>query len=643
MIWFISAGIAVASVVIGIVVYAKKQGIMQILLTVTTFLVASYVIYLPVYVQNGDILNGVFGNLIHTLQMLTVDADFSEFSALISAELNSSVFNAIYTVIRGILHIALPLMSAMSLFSIIFKCFSTIELKIANIKKRPIYIFSERNERALELVESLKGVKCDIVFTGVEDTDLENNGESSRGFIYKEEDVSDLEISKKKNKEIYYFCLTEDGDKCLSQVLSLIEKLSKLDSDEQDNVHVYLFSKSEDYSIYIDSSNKGNINLHCINEYETQVQNLLDKYPLINGKDSKIHVLLYGFNKLNQIAFKNIIWCGQLANHLLQISIVGVDIKKEVEQVKYEAPNVFLNSKNIKIYDCKSEIEACEVVKEKCADANYIIVNGKTDNETMDQGVSLRRLFYCNDKSFSNCPPIYCYVNDPAKHNILKNLATAEAKLEKKVSYNLIPFGSISEVYSSSCLLNSDVERLAKNVHLAYEEIFSDGPIDVKEAIKRYNLFEINKRSNRANALHIRYKLRLLGLDYVESDGTEGENLLDYLNEENKEMLFRAEHDRWLVFYESEGWTQSTKEDVYAYRNSGISKGRHNCPLLKKHPYICGYDDLKDLSEEIEGKDTTIYDKELILRIPDILGDKWGVAKKKYKIIKLDTTDGKRG
>jgi hypothetical protein len=203
------------------------------------------------------------------------------------------------------------------------------------------------------------------------------------------------------------------------------------------------------------------------------------------------------------------------------------------------------------------------------------------------------------------------------------------------MSYDLIAFGCINEVYSCENLLNSDLENLSKNVHLAYEEIFSDGPIDVKEALKRYNLFEVNKRSNRANALHIRYKLRLLGLDYVESDGEVGEELKNYYTKETLDLLSRAEHDRWMAFLESEGWTQSTKEDVYAYRQSGISKGRHNCPLLKKHPYICEYDALKELSIDLEGKDTTVYDEQLILRIPDILGNKWNISKKQYKIVKL--------
>ena len=45
-------------------------------------------------------------------------------------------------------------------------------------------------------------------------------------------------------------------------------------------------------------------------------------------------------------------------------------------------------------------------------------------------------------------------------------------------------------------------------------------------------------------------------------------------------------------------------------------------------------DKLEELSLDLEGKDTRVYDYELIKKIPDILGDKWGYAKKKFKIIK---------
>jgi hypothetical protein len=252
----------------------------------------------------------------------------------------------------------------------------------------------------------------------------------------------------------------------------------------------------------------------------------------------------------------------------------------------------------------------------------------------MEQGVELRRLFYKVDNTFTNCPPIFCYVQDESKFNVVKDLKTAESKPERKMSYNLIPFGSLSEIYSVEYLVDSPFEKIARNVHFAYAEIFSSGEINKEETLKGYSTFEVNKRSNRANALHIRYKLNLLGLDYTDDMSAEEVDFKKYLTEDLLTKLAISEHDRWLTFLQSEGWTTSTKEDVYAYRESGVSKGRHNCPLLKMHPYICEFDKLEDLSIELEGKNTAVYDFELIKKIPEILGDKWGVAKKSFKIIK---------
>ena len=127
----------------------------------------------------------------------------------------------------------------------------------------------------------------------------------------------------------------------------------------------------------------------------------------------------------------------------------------------------------------------------------------------------------------------------------------------------------------------------------------------------------------------------MLGLDYTDQADAEEVDMREYYTDQYLTLLSISEHNRWMAFLETEGWSPSTKEEVYSYRESGISKGRHNCPILKMHPYICEYESLKELSMEIEGKDTTVYDKGLILRIPDILGDKWNVAGKKYKIIKL--------
>ncbi len=635
--WIVCAIISLAMLVLaGFLFFNKKIGSLRMVFVTISLFLATYTIYLPATLSEQPDVAGVLGNFVYSIQVMAIDANFFDFYEIIKLGTNSAFFEVVYTVIRTSLHVLMPIALAMTAVTVLFKCFASIRVYFANKSKKPMFIFSERNEMSLQLAKTLKGLKCHVIFAGVEESSITDSDEESNAYVLKEERICNLKTSGIKDKEVYYFCISKDEDRALSETLGLIDKLSKLKESDQEKTHIYLFSKFNDFSIYLDSAEKGSLNVYCINEYETQIYQLLDQYPLFDVKSSKIHVLLHGLSEINKVALKAISWCGQLDGFSMKISIVGVGISDAVDELKLKVPNLFTDGFDIKAYNCSNEKEVLDSISQYCADANYIIVSEATDNDTMEKGILLRRLFYNLDKEFKNCPQIFCYVNDIFKYDLLKNLATAESNPKRKMSYNIIPFGRIDEVYSYKNLVDSPLEKIAKNVHMAYEEIFS-GPLEgenVKEALKRYSLFEVNKRSNRANALHIRYKLRLLGLDYVEGDG-QGEVLRDYFTEESLERLSISEHDRWMSFLESEGWTQSSREDVYAYKKSDISKGRHNCPILKKHPYICEYEKLKDLSLELEGKDTTRYDRELIERIPEILDDHWNISGKKYKIIKI--------
>ena len=596
--------------------------------------VATYIVYIPAYLVTYDFLSGLIGGFVHVLQVITIDADIMEFYAVINEEIGNCAFTKVYMVLLGILHITLPTISALTAVTVLFRCFSSMRLFFANNCMKTMFVFSEVNERTLQLAKSLEKIKCNIVFANSTENSLNNENDSKRGFIFKEESISELNIRSKRGKDIYFFCISENEDSSLSHTLQLIEKFSKLEDVEQEYIHIYQFSKYHDYTVFIDSSDKAAIDVQCINEYEMLLYNLLHQYPLFEYARTDINVLLHGLSPINIVALKTIAWCGQLSGYSIKITVVGMDIKKQVEELRLSVPGLFTNRYCIEFYDCSNEKEIVDTISCYCADANYVIVSEATDNETMKCGIRLRRLFYKLSQGFDYCPPIFCYIQEPSKFNIVKNLATAESNPKRKMSYNLVPFGSLEEVYTYKNLIDSELEKLAKNVHLAYEEIFSDVSINVSDALKRYNVFEVNKRSNRANALHIRYKLNLLGLDYTEKLDVEVVNMCDYYTKESLEKLSVSEHNRWMAFLETEGWEPSTKEEVYLYKESGISKGRHNCPILKMHPYICEYEKLKDLSLDLEEKDTTIYDKELILRIPDILGDKWNVAGKKYQIIR---------
>lgn len=636
MIWIICAIISAIMIILSVKAYLNKnKGSLRVIFVLAFLFIATYIIYLPVYFESYGLISGLIGNFVHVLQVITIDADIMEFYNVIIKGLGGHIFANAYMILLGILHISLPTVSTLTAVAVLFRCFSSMQLLFANRCKKPMFVFSEANERSLQLAKSLERIKCNIVFANSTEDSLNNDNDSRHSFIFKEESISELNIRSKRGKEIYLFCISEDEDVSLSYTLQLIEKLSKIKDTEQEHIHIFQFSKHQDFSVFIDSADKGLLDVQCINEYERLIYNLLNNYPLFKYAKSDIHVLLHGLSQINIVALKAIAWCGQLCDFSMKISVVGINIQDKINELKLYTSGLFTNRYNINFYDCKSEKDIIDVISEKCFDANYIIISEESDNDTMNRGILLRRLFYKLNNEFSLCPPIFCYIKEPSKFNIVKNLSTAESNLNRKMSYDLIPFGSLEEVYTYESLVDSELEKLAKNVHLAYEEIFSDNEIDVKEALKRYNIFEVNKRSNRANALHIKYKLNLLGLDYTDDAQAEPVQMKDYYTKEHLEKLSISEHDRWRAFLETEGWIPSTKEEVYLYRESGISKGRHNCPILKMHPYICEYEKLKDLSLDLEGKDTTVYDEELILRIPDILGDKWNVAGKKYKIIKL--------
>lgn len=615
--------------------FSKKNSPIKVVFVLLFLFIATYVIYIPAFTAIYDPLLAIMGGFGYVLRVVTIDADVMDFYDVINTQIGYPILVKGYVALQCILHVSLPTISALTAVTVLFRCFSSIQLLIANSLRRPLFVFSEVNERSLQIAKSLRKIKCDIVFANSTQNSLNSENDDKKGRIFKEDSIEKITIKRKRNKDVYFFCISEDEEVSLDQTLQLIEKYSKRGKEEQKHIHIYQVSRHRDFAIFIDSADKDHLDVQCFNEYEMMIYSLLDKYPLYKYANPDIHVLLYGLSQVNIVAIKAIAWCGQISNISLKVSVVGVDIERQIEELKLNVPGLFLEKYDFNFYNCKSKNEAVNVIVQNCMEANYLIVSEKTDNETLDQAILLRRLFYKNDKKYSRCPPIFCYIKAASKFKIAASLSTAESNPKRKMSYSLTPFGNIEEIYSYETIVDSNLEKLAKNVHLVYEEIFSNGDINVEEALERYNVFEVNKRANRANALHIRYKLNMLGLDYTDDENVQEVRLQDFFSEEYLETLSISEHNRWMAFLESEGWEQSHKEDVYLYRESGISKGRHNCPILKMHPYICEYEKLEELSMDLEGKDTTVYDKELILRIPDILGDKWNIAGKKYRITKL--------
>ncbi len=614
---------------------AKKYGSGRLVLAMGLLLAAAYIIYIPQYFGAYDYATAFLGGFINLLQIISLDADFLSFRDLVIENLGNGFFVRLFFSLLAVIHLALPAVSAMTAVTIVVSWLDRLKMGIISGKKNNLYIFSELNSDTITLAKNIRktDAKGELLFLDKTDSDETADIRKLLRCSIMPENISQFNIQALR-RQVYIYCMSRNSRDNLNSFLDIMAGLSKKSSEEQQNVHVFLASNDSSAELIIDSIDKGVVNTTLINEERLAVYGLLEEYPLLRyTKDKNISVLICGFSKTSDEVLRAVSWCGQLYGYELHIKLAGRNISDKADDFKARYPGLFTDRYDIRFYNYKNELEFSELLKTDFADCNYIVVAEDEEDRTVERAIQLRRAYYRMDKEYKNCPPVFAYITDSEKAAAVSILKTAEAKAERRVDYRITPFGVASEIYTFSYLTDSRIDMLAKNIHLVYEDIFSPGNIDTKAALKGYHTFEVNKNASKSNAVHIRYKLLMLGLDYTEDQNAEETDFSSHLNDDILEKLAVAEHNRWMAFLESEGWIASSVDEAMAYKASDLSRGRHNCPIIKVHPYICDYYDLPEVSDALSLQDARIHDLQLISRIPDILHDKWNIAGKKYKII----------
>ena len=643
MVWYICMGLAVLLLLfLTKLAFSKSLGKKRMIYVVLCCMVAAYILYLPPLLCKHEPIAAILGGLMNTLRVISLDADYLQVAEIVRDSIPVEFLAKCYHLLLALVHILLPAVSAMTAVTLVVQYLT--EMQINSIKRRsmPLHVFSRLDYESVMLARDIRAhdKKCDILFLdNKENSDYTDLQQELRCSVLNER-VQNIKAQAKKRK-VYYYCIGEDGEENLNEALAITAYLQECDVKTQQNNHVYLFTTDPTAELVVDSIQKGHVNLSIVDRNRTAAYHLLQEYPLPRyAVDGKIHVLICGFDSVGKALLRATAWIGQLHGYRLRITVLAKGAESEMVDFRQEYPNLFCDRYDIRLFNYSDLAQLQEQLRLHAPDANFVAVTEQNSDKATEMAVRLRRFFYKEDPTYQNAPQIFCYIENEDKARAVAALQTAEAKAQRRMSYGIIPFGMASSTYSFKNITDSDLEKLSKNVHLVYEDIFSDGPIDVEGALERYNLFEVNKSANRANALHIRYKLLMLGLDYTDDPEAQEVELSDYLSDEVLEKLTFAEHDRWMSFLDSEGWEGATVAQSKAYQASGISRGRHNCPLLKMHPYICPFEELTACSDALGLPDSTVYDRELISRIPDILHDKWNVLGKKYKIIKTNTQIG---
>lgn len=621
-----------------VVIAAKKYGSVRLMAAMGLLLTAAYIIYIPQYFGLYDFETAFLGGFINLLQIISLDADFLAFYDFVREELGTGLSSRIFYALLAVIHLALPAVSAMTAVTIFVNWLDRIKMGLIRNKKKNLYIFSEINANTLTLAENIRKTdsRGELLFLDKTDSDETADIRKKLQCSVIPEDISRFNIKAHSRKVYMYFMATEDK-KNLNAFLDVMDSLGSRSSDEQQNINLFLSTDDPSAELMIDSLDKGLVNTTLINEERMAVYGLLEEYPLLKyAKDKKISVLICGFSNTAEETLRAVSWCGQLYGYTLSIKLAAKNCDEKANDFKAKYPGLFTDRYDIKFYSYKNELEFDSFVKTEFSDSNFIVVAEDDEVLTVEHSVYLRRAFYSMDPEYKNCPPVFAYITDSEKAAAVSGMQTPEAKPARRVNYDITPFGVASDIYTFSFLTESRIEQLAKNIHLVYEDIFSGNGIDPITAIKGYHTFEVNKNASKSNAVHIRYKLLMLGMDYTEDENAVETDFNSHLDEATLEKLSFAEHNRWMAFLESEGWTEASVEQADAYKASELSRGRHNCPIIRVHPYICPFYDLPQISESLGLPDAMEYDVQLIARIPDILHDKWGMAGKKYKIINIE-------
>jgi|GEM_PF-1987053 len=623
-------------------------------ITCVLLALSSIALYTPYLSQKYNAPSAMLSSLFNVVQMIFVNADFFGVCDAVGGQLNTVFLEDVYICALSVVHIALPIVAILTAYNIIAYYMAKTKLRVIDFTNHDVFVFSACTQKAELLARDINKEykknkkKANFVFAGkgIQD-DIDSNISNSLNCIFYDEEITKVKIKLKKNRKVYYFNMSANEDKNLNNSLALIEayapkeepakKKRSAKPNLQRNASIVAFLENNESDILFDASNKGNMNIRIVDEDQTAAYELLDTKPLyINAKNNAISLLIVGFDNGGEELLKAAVWCGQLGDISLEINIVTDNVKQKKEKLLFKYPQMLHEDYNIKFHEAAlDEASLAKVLTDYCMDTTYIAVANGSDEENLRLAIYLRSFFLRSDPDFKNTPFIAARIKSIEKYKAIETITAPVYVTEEKMGYDIYPYGNDGDIYSYKELVDAPLEKLAMNVHCTYAEITNEGgAFDKDKVLAEYNVLEVKKRASIANAMHIKYKLWLMGLEYTDDNAKRDKavDFSDYLDAETLHKLADMEHDRWMAHVRTEGWTSASIDEAKSYQD--ISKKRHDCPIAKMHPYICAFGELEARASALGKSDPTKNDMGLVRYIPAILGDKWGATDKRYTIVK---------
>ena len=493
---------------------------------------------------------------------------------------------------------------------------------------RRTFCFSALSEKTLALAQSISqsdGAAL-IVFCSVEDGDspLAAKAKEAGFTLFSDSETEFVSVGCRRTT---FFEFSDDDDANLANALCMVRTvLERYKPEKQRLVHVFVKSSQKEAPEIISTADTGMVDVVLVDPPRRAVYDLLYENPLVGalGCDRKnLDVLILGSGAVARELFKAALWCGQMGKDFgLSVTMIAEDADSIRSCLELDCPELFTSDYKVSFYECKlSGSRLPQLLAEHCAGANYIVVAADDDELNVKTAEWLRSFYLRIDDSFQNRPLISVLLESRLKADSL-------SLVNKSDGYGFFIFGTNRSVYDYRSLVDSDLEKIALNVSSSYQtRSRTEAVLSRDELLRLYYANEIDRRSNRANALHYRNRLYMLGYTYKSlAEATEEEcafseqavkNVLALKGDASlAEKAAVTEHDRWNAYNRSEGYMGADLETVLAYRKK---TGSHKFLLARYHGCICSWEELGKLDEAL-GMNFRSYDSFFIDDMLDILG-----------------------
>lgn len=561
--------LAIITIIVGIIIHItilkkKKDFKNNIFLALLTGVIAMTILIYPLEQEYTNTFTRLLASFFYAIKCAGMGQNLD-----ILSQINmNGITGHFYFILINLLFIIMPIIAVGFILTFLEDVF--VKIRLALVKAKELHIFSEVNEKSILLAKRLQNQKnVQVVFTNVTDKSKIN----IRSINMTEKITS---IKLRNNLKIEFYMISSNADENLNKTLELIAKYK-----EEENIKINVINDSEEASTILDSTDKGKITIEIINEKERAVFNLLNEKPtFLNSINNTISILIVGCGKLGKEFLKDATWCSMIEGHKLKILVIDTKADEIKESINVEAPE-FLKNYDITFLntDIKSD-QSLAILKQR-NDINYILVSMDSDEKNLETAIMLRRLFL---REYLTEPIINLWVSNEYKREQIANIVN-----EKKNSYNLNTFGSIENLYYQNNIVDSELEKLAIQIHLCYD------PEDTQ--LKRYNLLEYNKRSSRASALHIKYKIYSILKEEFTNDMKENQKKFKQkYSKKIEDELTKNEHERWVAYTRSIGYVQASTKEVKQYYEKSKNYVYY---LARMHPALVEFNKLDKLSKEL--------------------------------------------